>query len=189
MPTKTRSTAGASSDCYPWCWRCDIEPWARRWVGSERTPNLAGLSADSWPDRQLGIDRQRRHDRIEYRPGPTTLSTPTIGRCRSHGSRSSSTPLIRKPSAGGGRPLSTGSSSTTFPTTSRSDRRRTALPVFSLAWAPEPKLTKNRLHLDLRPDNRPSEVERLLDLGRTRADVGQGDVSWVVLADPEGSTT
>ncbi len=27
-------------------------------VGSERTPNLAGLSADSWPDRQLGIDRQ-----------------------------------------------------------------------------------------------------------------------------------
>jgi hypothetical protein len=31
------------------------------------------------------------------------------------------------------------------------------------------------------------EVERLLELGATRADVGQGDESWVVLADPEGN--
>jgi hypothetical protein len=33
----------------------------------------------------------------------------------------------------------------------------------------------------------PREVERLLELGATRADVGQGDESWVVLADPEGN--
>ena len=31
------------------------------------------------------------------------------------------------------------------------------------------------------------EVRRLLDLGARHADVGQGDASWVVLADPEGN--
>lgn len=50
------------------------------------------------------------------------------------------------------------------------------------------KVVKNRLHLDLRPDDQEQEVRRLLDLGATRVDVGQGDdVSWVVLADPEGN--
>ncbi|MEU1146055.1 VOC family protein [Streptomyces sp. NPDC005863] len=45
---------------------------------------------------------------------------------------------------------------------------------------------KNRLHLDLAggPDWE-AEVRRLLDLGATRADIGQGDVPWDVLADPE----
>lgn len=47
--------------------------------------------------------------------------------------------------------------------------------------------SKNRLHLDLRPDDQESEVHRLIDLGARRTDVGQGDVSWVVLADPEGN--
>ncbi|MCU1692502.1 MAG: hypothetical protein JWM64_1593 [Frankiales bacterium] len=54
----------------------------------------------------------------------------------------------------------------------------------------EPKTVKDRLHLDLRATDRTQaeEVERLLGLGATRADVGQGDdVSWVVLADPEGN--
>lgn len=51
----------------------------------------------------------------------------------------------------------------------------------------EPKVTKNRLHLDFRPDDRDAEVERLLALGATLADVGQGEESWVVLADPEGN--
>ncbi|MDQ6696030.1 MAG: VOC family protein [Actinomycetota bacterium] len=51
----------------------------------------------------------------------------------------------------------------------------------------EPKATKNRLHLDFRPDDRDAEVDRLLTLGATRADVGQGDQSWIVLADPEGN--
>lgn len=47
---------------------------------------------------------------------------------------------------------------------------------------------KNRLHIDLRPDDQAAEVERLLGLGATRLDVGQGaDVSWVVMADPEGN--
>lgn len=52
---------------------------------------------------------------------------------------------------------------------------------------PEAKTVKNRLHLDFRPEDRDAEVERLLALGATRADVGQGDESWVVLADPEGN--
>jgi len=49
---------------------------------------------------------------------------------------------------------------------------------------------KNRLHLDLRADRTSTEQEldQLLALGARRADVGQGeDVSWVVLADPEGN--
>ena len=52
---------------------------------------------------------------------------------------------------------------------------------------PEAKTVKNRLHLDFRPDDRDAEVERLLAMGATRADVGQGAESWVVLADPEGN--
>lgn len=49
------------------------------------------------------------------------------------------------------------------------------------------KATKNRLHLDLRPDDQASEVDRLLSLGATRIDIGQGSQPWVVLADPEGN--
>jgi hypothetical protein len=52
----------------------------------------------------------------------------------------------------------------------------------------EPKTTtKNRLHLDFRPDDRDAEVERLLALGATRVDVGQGEQTWIVLGDPEGN--
>jgi hypothetical protein len=50
------------------------------------------------------------------------------------------------------------------------------------------KVVKNRLHIDLSPDDRDAEVDRLIGLGATRAYVGQGpEVSWVVLADPEGN--
>ena len=53
---------------------------------------------------------------------------------------------------------------------------------------PETKQAKNRLHLDLRPDDQAAEVARLEALGARRVSVGQGDeVSWVVLADPEGN--
>jgi predicted enzyme related to lactoylglutathione lyase len=53
-----------------------------------------------------------------------------------------------------------------------------------------PKVVNNRLHLDLNATDRDqsAELERLLALGATPADIGQGpDVSWVVLADPEGN--
>ena len=52
-----------------------------------------------------------------------------------------------------------------------------------------PKRTKNRLHLDLNPTDRDqdAELQRLLSLGAREVDIGQGDVSWHVLADPEGN--
>ena len=49
------------------------------------------------------------------------------------------------------------------------------------------KTVKNRIHLDLRPDDQAAEVARVEALGAKRVDVGQGDVSWVVLGDPEGN--
>lgn len=52
---------------------------------------------------------------------------------------------------------------------------------------PEDKAVKNRLHLDLRPDDQAAEVARLEELGATRVDIGQGEVTWVVMADPEGN--
>jgi predicted enzyme related to lactoylglutathione lyase len=61
------------------------------------------------------------------------------------------------------------------------------LPGLLFVSVSDAKATKNRLHLDFRPDDRDAEVERLLALGATRADVGQGEQSWVVLADPEGN--
>ena len=61
------------------------------------------------------------------------------------------------------------------------------LPGLLFALAPEAKTVKNRLHLDLRPDDRDAEVARLRGLGASLADIGQGEQSWVVLADPEGN--
>ncbi len=49
------------------------------------------------------------------------------------------------------------------------------------------KVGKNRLHLDFRPQDQPAEVERLLGLGARHVDIGQGQQSWVVMADPEGN--
>jgi hypothetical protein len=49
---------------------------------------------------------------------------------------------------------------------------------------------KNRVHIDLATTSAAHQadlVARLQDLGATPADVGQGDVSWTVLADPEGN--
>ena len=64
-----------------------------------------------------------------------------------------------------------------------------ALPLVFVP-VPERKTGKNRVHLDLAttsPEHQAAEVERLCGLGATRADIGQGDVAWVVLADPEGN--
>jgi hypothetical protein len=52
-----------------------------------------------------------------------------------------------------------------------------------------PKQVKNRLHLDLSATDRDqqAELQRLLELGARPVDIGQGEVSWHVLADPEGN--
>ena len=67
--------------------------------------------------------------------------------------------------------------------------RPTADQVPGLLFEPvqETKTGKNRLHLDFRPNDQEAEVERLLGLGARHADIGQGEQSWVVLADPEGN--
>jgi predicted enzyme related to lactoylglutathione lyase len=64
-----------------------------------------------------------------------------------------------------------------------------ALPLVFLP-VPEPKTGQNRVHLDLAsssPEHQEELVRRVRDLGATPADVGQGEVPWVVLADPEGN--
>src|SRR5579871_139449 len=62
-------------------------------------------------------------------------------------------------------------------------------PTLLFQKVPESKTVKNRLHLDVSPIDRgrDEEVERLLALGARHVDIGQGEQSWVVLADPEGN--
>jgi predicted enzyme related to lactoylglutathione lyase len=56
---------------------------------------------------------------------------------------------------------------------------------------PEAKTAKNRVHLDLQPQDRTrdEEVERLLALGATLVDDRRNPdgTGWAVLADPEGN--
>jgi predicted enzyme related to lactoylglutathione lyase len=61
------------------------------------------------------------------------------------------------------------------------------LPGLIFLPVPEAKQSKNRLHLDFRPDDQEAEVERFLRAGARRIDIGQGTPTWVVLADPEGN--
>jgi len=54
----------------------------------------------------------------------------------------------------------------------------------------DPKVVKNRVHIDVAPeegDDHMAEVDRLKALGATDVDIGQVDVPWVVLADPDGN--
>ena len=63
-------------------------------------------------------------------------------------------------------------------------------PYLEFLRVPGVKTVKNRVHLDLRPypgDDQAAEVARLRALGAADIDVGQGDVPWTVLADPEGN--
>ena len=63
-------------------------------------------------------------------------------------------------------------------------------PYLEFLRTPDVKTVKNRVHFDLRPypgDDHAAEVARLRALGATDIDVGQGDVAWTCLADPEGN--
>jgi hypothetical protein len=61
------------------------------------------------------------------------------------------------------------------------------LPGLDFVRLEESKKAKSRLHLDFRPDDQDAEVARLVSHGAKRVDIGQGESSWVVLADPEGN--
>ncbi len=64
-----------------------------------------------------------------------------------------------------------------------------AKPTLVFVPVPEAKTVKNRLHLDVNPVgcDQAEELARLLALGAVEVDVGQGEQTWVVLADPEGN--
>jgi predicted enzyme related to lactoylglutathione lyase len=60
--------------------------------------------------------------------------------------------------------------------------------LFIKVPADETKTVKNRLHMDLRPDDQAAEVARIESLGGKRVSVGQDEsVSWIVMEDPEGN--
>ncbi|MEN9687328.1 MAG: hypothetical protein RL381_340 [Actinomycetota bacterium] len=70
------------------------------------------------------------------------------------------------------------------------DPRQTGFPDILFLKNTDGKKVKNRLHLDLRPDDQATEVARLESLGATRIDIGQSaepTCTWVVMADPEGN--
>jgi hypothetical protein len=65
-----------------------------------------------------------------------------------------------------------------------------AAPTLVFGPVADPTPGKLRMHIDVNATDRDqdAELERLLELGATRADVGQrGDEGWHVLADPEGN--
>jgi predicted enzyme related to lactoylglutathione lyase len=53
---------------------------------------------------------------------------------------------------------------------------------------PEPKIAKNRAHIDFDAEDMEAEVERLVALGATvRGRHNLGDFRWTIVADPEGN--
>jgi catechol 2,3-dioxygenase-like lactoylglutathione lyase family enzyme len=63
------------------------------------------------------------------------------------------------------------------------------LPTLLFLRTPDDKAVKNRLHIDVRPTgvDQDTELARLLGLGAVEVDIGQGEQTWHVLADPEGN--
>ena len=60
-------------------------------------------------------------------------------------------------------------------------------PPWLFLAVPDGKVVKNRLHLDFTPEDQQVEVDRVIALGARQVDIGQGEQTWVVLADPEGN--
>jgi len=62
-------------------------------------------------------------------------------------------------------------------------------PYLELLRVPDAKTVKNRVHLDVAPykgEDQAADVRHLQQAGAVPVDIGQGDVTWTVLADPEG---
>lgn len=64
-----------------------------------------------------------------------------------------------------------------------------AAPTLLFSRSDDPKTVKNRLHIDVNATDRDQmeEVARLEGLGARRIDIGQGEPTWVVMADPDGN--
>jgi catechol-2,3-dioxygenase len=60
-------------------------------------------------------------------------------------------------------------------------------PTLHFTRAEHPRPGGGRLHLDLEPDDRDAEVERLVNMGARHVDIGHEPPGGMVLADPEGN--
>lgn len=61
-------------------------------------------------------------------------------------------------------------------------------PALMFLQVPEPKTTKNRVHLDLHAPDWPTQVERAVALGATKvAEFAEHGTAWATLLDPEGN--
>jgi hypothetical protein len=60
-------------------------------------------------------------------------------------------------------------------------------PTWLFARVDDKRVVKNRIHFDFRPVDQRAEVDRLIEMGARHVDIGQGEQTWVVLADPEGN--
>jgi hypothetical protein len=83
-----------------------------------------------------------------------------------------------------GRPIDDGGNEW-FATIGHHDNAR---PAWFFAKVPEGKVAKNRVHVDLKSDDRPTELARLLALGAQHlADYDEYGHQWTTLRDPEGN--
>ena len=63
-------------------------------------------------------------------------------------------------------------------------------PRLNFEAVPEPKVVKNRVHLDVNVDDRARHVDRLVQLGATKirdVEAADGGYTWTVMQDPEGN--
>ncbi len=66
--------------------------------------------------------------------------------------------------------------------------RAPGMPPLLFQKVPEPKVVKNRVHLDTHGESMSAEVARLRELGATViAERSLGQLTWTVMADPEGN--
>ena len=62
-------------------------------------------------------------------------------------------------------------------------------PKLIFQQVPEPKTTKNRVHIDVHAEDIETEADRLVALGATRLDdtIDEVGTAWIPMADPEGN--
>jgi len=75
------------------------------------------------------------------------------------------------------------------PLTAEEARAGQVVPTIVFLHVPEEKAMKNRVHIDVNPidGTQDEEIARLEALGARRVDIGQGEQTWAVMADPEGN--
>ena len=62
-------------------------------------------------------------------------------------------------------------------------------PGLAVPGVPDDKVVKNRIHFDFTPEDQQAEVDRVLALGARHVDIGQGEQTWVVLADRRATSS